>query len=116
MQKNDVVLLVAIWAFLSAVGALIGIIAIAAFAFPEASLGEDYFGLSIATVALLAYLGVAVAAGVGLIMREEWGRITAIVHAVLSLFAIPFGTVVGVLCLVYLLRRETREYFLAVDK
>ena len=111
MERNDVLLLIAIWEFLTAAGALIGVVAIAVFAFPDTNDAGGYFGLSIATVALLAYFGLAVAAGVGLIMRKEWGRIAAIIHAALSLIRIPFGTIIGALALVYLLRSKTREYF-----
>ena len=33
------------------------------------------------------------------------------IHAVLSLFAIPCGTIIGILVLIYLMKPETREYF-----
>jgi hypothetical protein len=39
------------------------------------------------------------------------GWILAIVNAVLDLFNIPFGTVIGVPSLIYLFRKEVREYF-----
>ena len=111
MKRSDVLLLIAIWQFLTAAGALIGIIAIAVFAFPDTNDAGGYFGLSIATVILLAYFGLAVAAGVGLLMVQRWGRVAAIVHAALSLLSIPFGTIIGALTLAYLLRSKTREYF-----
>ena len=111
MKGNDVLLLIAIWQFLTAAVVLIGIIAIAVFAFPDTNDAGGYFGLSVATVILLAYFGLAVAAGVGLLMTKQWGRVAAIVHAALSLLNIPFGTIIGALTLVYLLRSKTREYF-----
>ena len=111
MRKSDVLVLIAVWEFLTAAGAVIGITAIAVFAFPEAGDAGAYFGLSIAVVVLLAFAVLAVAAGVGLLSRKEWGRILSIVHAALSLFNIPFGTVIGALVLVYLFRSKTREYF-----
>ena len=111
MKGNDVLLLIAIWQFLTAAGAFIGIVAIAVFAFPDVSDAGGYFGLSVATVILLGYFGLAVAAGVGLLMGKQWGRIAAIVHAALSLLSAPFGTIIGALTLVYLLRSKTREYF-----
>ena len=59
----------------------------------------------------LAFTSLAVGAGVGLLASKEWGRVLAIVHSALSLFNIPFGTAIGALALVYLLRSRTREYF-----
>ena len=111
MKSSDVLLLIAIWEFLTAAVVLIIVVAIGVFAFPDASDAGGYFGLSVATVAFLAYSGLAVAAGVGLLMVQQWGRIAAIVHAALSLLIIPFGTIIGALTLVYLLRSKTRGYF-----
>jgi len=114
MQRNDLVVLIAVWELVTAVGAFIGVVSIAVFPFPEAiDQGNTgaLFGLSIATAVLLAFIGLSVAAAVGLLSRKEWGRITAIVHAVVSLIRIPFGTVIGILVLIYLTRPRTREYF-----
>ena len=114
MQRNDLVVLIAVWELVTAVGAVIGAVSIAVFAFPQAVDRGDagsLFGLSIAIVMLLAWVGLSVAAAVGLISRKEWGRITAIVHAALSLIRIPFGTIVGILVLIYLTRPGTRDYF-----
>jgi len=36
------------------------------------------------------------AAGVSLLMRKSWGRIFAIIVAILSLIKIPFGTALGI--------------------
>lgn len=111
MRKSDILLLIAVWDFLTAVGPLVGIIAIAVFAFPDADDAGAYFGLSVATVVLLAYFGLSTMAGVGLITAKEWGRIMAVIHAATDLVLIPFGTVIGALTLVYLTRPSTREYF-----
>jgi uncharacterized membrane protein (DUF2068 family) len=45
----------------------------------------------------------AAVAGWGLMERTEWGRIVAIVAAVLCLFKFPLGTVIGIGTLVMLL-------------
>ena len=117
MKRPDLLIVIAIWEFLSALGSLIGIVAILIFAFPGISPyagppdAGSIFGLSIGMLFLLAGAGIAVAGGVGLILGEEWGRILTMVHAVLSLFAIPCGTVIGILVLIYLMRAEVREYF-----
>ena len=118
MKRPDLLLLVAIWAFFSAFLYLIGIAAIAIFAFPEA-LGFMYgpanigsiFGMSTGMFVLLCCSGLSLAGGIGILKAKSWGRIISIVVAVLSLFWIPVGTVIGVLVLMYLTRSEVREYF-----
>ena len=118
MKRPDLLLLVAIWAFFSAFLYLIGIAAIAIFAFPEA-LGFMYgpanvgsiFGMSFGIFVLLCCMGLSLAGGIGILKAKSWGRIISIVVAVLSLFWIPVGTVLGVLVLIYLAKAEVREYF-----
>ena len=73
-------------------------------------------GLSIGTLVLLAYLGLSLAAGIGLLMEKEWGRISGIVHAALSLLWFPIGTVIGIITLIYLTKAEVREYFESARK
>jgi len=114
VKKPELLLLIAIWRFIAAALLAIGIIAIAVFAFPEAIREENagsLFGLSIAIVTLLALFSLSVAAGIGLIKGKYWGWLLAIFNAVLDLFNIPFGTVIGILSLIYLFRKEVREYF-----
>ena len=121
MKRPDLLLLVAIWQFLNSFLCLIGIAAIAIFAFPGAlghygavNVGSDIgaiFGLSIAILFLLCCIGLSVAGGIGLLLGKTWGRIVSIVNAVLSLLSIPIGTVIGILVLIYLTRTEVREYF-----
>ena len=119
MKRPDLLGAIAIWRFIAASLLAVGIIAIAVFAFPEAV--EDMeagslFGLSMAIIVLLTLISLSVAAGIGLIKGKSWGWILAIVNAVLDLFSIPFGTVIGVLSLIYLLRKEVREYFATAEK
>jgi hypothetical protein len=53
----------------------------------------------------------AVAAGFGLMERSQWGRVVAIVAAILSLLRFPFGTALGIWTLVMLLGyRNTTLY------
>ncbi len=118
VKRPDLLILIAIWEFITAFGALIGISAIAVFAFPDvirplwgpASTG-GIFGLSIAVLVLLCYIGIATAGGLGLLNGKEWGRILSIAHAALSLFWIPVGTVIGILSIIYLTRSEVTDYF-----
>jgi len=119
VKKPDLLIAIAIWRFITASFLAIGIIAIAVFAFPEAVDNSDtgaLFGLSIAIIALLVLISLSVAAGIGLIKGKSWGWTLAIVNAVLDLFSIPFGTIIGVLSLIYLLRKEVREYFAAAQQ
>ena len=118
MKRPDLVILIAVWHFINAFGALIGIIAMGAFAFPSVvrfaavpGTASALAGMSIGALCLLAFLGVAVAGGIGLLLGKEWGRILSIVHAALNLFFIPIGTVLGILALIYLLKADVRDYF-----
>ena len=126
MKKPDLLVLVAIWQFINAFLLLIGIAAIAVFAFPDALGYYEFpgalnhhgiidvgaiFGLSIAIFFLVCFIGLSVAGGIGLLLGKGWGRIISIVNAVLSLMNFPIGTVIGVLVLIYLTRPDVREYF-----
>lgn len=53
----------------------------------------------------------AVAAGWGLMEHAQWGRVVAIIAAVLSLLKFPFGTALGIFTLIVLLGyRNARLY------
>jgi hypothetical protein len=114
VKKPGLLLLIAIWRFIAASMLAIGTIAIAVFALPEAVRDADTgppLGWSIVIIWLLLLIGLSVAAGIGLIKGKSWGRTLAIVNAVLDLFSFPFITVIGVLSLIYLFRKEVKEYF-----
>jgi len=114
VKKPELILLIAIWRFIAASLLGIVIIVLAVFAIPEAVRDENagsLIALSIGIVALLALIGLTVAAGIGLIKGKSWGWTLAIVNAVLDLFSFPFITIIGVLSLIYLFRKEVREYF-----
>ena len=51
------------------------------------------------------------AAGYGLLARKAWGRIVAILVAVLDLFNIPIGTAIGIYALWVLTDERASEYF-----
>ncbi len=50
-------------------------------------------------------------AGYGLLKRRQWGRVLAIVVAIIDLPAFPFGTALGVYTLSILLHGETQHLF-----
>jgi hypothetical protein len=52
---------------------------------------------------LVLRAGLAIAAGWGLMEHTQWGRLVAIVAAILCLLKIPFGTAMGIWTLVMLL-------------
>jgi hypothetical protein len=52
--------------------------------------------LSAIAVVLLCKAAVGIAAGLGLLQRQDWGRILAIVVGAVSLINVPFGTAIGV--------------------
>jgi hypothetical protein len=124
MRRPELVLLVAVWEFITAFFAFIGLMAVVLVGFTAViseyryGVGMDrtgyigaLFGLSVATLILVIYIVISVTGGIGLLRGKEWGRIVSIVHAGLSCFAIPVGTIVGILTLIYLTRTEVRDYF-----
>jgi hypothetical protein len=120
VKRPDLLLLIAIWEFITAFGALIGISAIAVFVFPDtinhtwgSAIPGAIFGLSIGILVLLCYVGLAIAGGIGILQGREWGRVLSIAHAALSLFWFPVGTVIGILSIVYLTRPVVTDYIKA---
>ena len=112
MRQRDVILLIAIWQFLTALGPFMFFLAIGVFMpFRGGFLPFAGFFFGVMFLFVLAWIALAVGAGVGLLQRREWGRVLGLVHAALSLLWFPIGTVIGALVLVYLTREETREYF-----
>jgi hypothetical protein len=127
MKKPDMLILIAIWQFITAFFAFIGIAAISIFAIPAVTNEWSYhfsdgyrmgmvggiFGLSIAILVLLCFLALAIAGGIGLLLNKghEWARIVSIIHSGLSLLAVPIGTVIGTLSIIYLTKQEVRDYF-----
>ena len=129
MKRPDLLVLIAVWMFLSALGILIGIAAVSSMFFftypwmcwdgigawgmwdmPQMG-GFAIFALGVAVLVMVAYFILALMGGIGLLKGKEWGRVLSIVHAALSLFWIPVGTVIGILVIIYLVKPEVREYF-----
>lgn len=127
MKKPDMLILIAIWQFLTAFCAFVGIAAISIFAFPAVlnewsyRFGDGYrmgmvggiFGLSIAILVLVCFLALAIAGGIGLLLNKghEWARVVSIIHSGLSLVVVPIGTVIGTMSIIYLTRAEVKDYF-----
>jgi hypothetical protein len=61
---------------------------------------------------LLVVLGIpGLVAGAGLLARQSWARILAIVVGILGLVNFPIGTVIGVYALFVLMQDAAAEYF-----
>ncbi len=72
----------------------------------DGSTPPEWLGPTIFHIVWIALLGRAVLAlvtGWGLLEHTQWGRIVAIVAAILSLIKFPFGTALGVWTLIVLL-------------
>jgi hypothetical protein len=72
----------------------------------DGSVPPLWFGPAIMHLIWVALFGraiLAVVAGWGLLERTQWGRIVAIVAAILSLIRFPLGTALGIWTLIVLL-------------
>ena len=95
-----------------ALGGTAGIVGAAAD--PEdARIAIPFIGLTgIAVVIILLTLSLpGIFAGWGLLNFKPWARILAIVLAILHLFNIPFGTILGIYALWVLLNKNTETLF-----
>jgi len=59
--------------------------------------------IQIVGVALLVKGGLGLVAGIGLLQRESWARVLAIVVGIIGLLSVPFGTALGIYTLWVLL-------------
>jgi hypothetical protein len=67
--------------------------------------------LSVIGIFVLAKAACGFIAGWGLLQREAWARVVALVLAFISLFNIPFGTAVGVYTMWVLLPSESQHEY-----
>ena len=125
MKRPDLIVLIAVWEFLSAFGIFLvigGIVSAFFFAIPGMWWWDSMWWapnisvitilvMSVVLLVVLAYFIIALMGGVGLLKGKEWGRILGIVHAALSVFWVPIGTVIGILVLIYLTKPEVSDYF-----
>ena len=62
--------------------------------------------------ALMVVLGLpGIIAGYGLLKRRPWARGLAVAVAILNLFNVPIGTVIGIYTLLVLMQTGAEEYF-----
>ena len=83
---------------------------------PEAPTGFLRPLLSVIAIFILAKAAGGFVAGWGLMQREAWARVVAVVLAFISLFNIPFGTAIGVYTMWVLLPSDAqRDYDALVE-
>ena len=70
--------------------------------------------LSVLAIVVLAKALLGFLAGWGLLQREPWARVVALVLAFISLFNIPFGTAVGVYTMWVLLPGQSEQEYEAL--
>jgi hypothetical protein len=78
---------------------------------PEAPTGFLRPLLSVIGIFVLAKAAIGFLAGWGLMHREPWARVIALVLGFVSLFNIPFGTAVGVYTLWVLLPAQSQHEY-----
>jgi hypothetical protein len=116
-KQNHITLLgvlhIARGAFVLLVGVLLFAILTGIGAISDDSTALGVLGfIGTALMLLLTALAVpSVLAGIGILLRREWGRILALVVGILSLIDIPIGTAVGVYSIWVLMNDETRALF-----
>jgi hypothetical protein len=81
---------------------------------PEAPTGFLRPLLSVIAIFVLAKAACGFIAGWGLLQREPWARIIALVLGFIALFNIPFGTAVGVYTLWVLLPTQSEQEYDAI--
>ncbi|APV44527.1 hypothetical protein Dform_01195 [Dehalogenimonas formicexedens] len=123
MKKPDLLVLIAVWEFLTSLMSIVGLGAIIVVGLQtrtwwmRQNVDFDlyspwiHFGLIVGGVICLIYAVLALAAGIGLLSGKEYGRIMSLIHGGFSLLVFPVGTVIGVLQIVYLTRSDVRAYF-----
>lgn len=96
---------------------LIGAIAFVFFAGIGTITGDSTAMGVLGLIGLLAaiFMGIlaipSILAGVGLLQRQEWGRILALVVGIISLIDVPFGTALGIYSIWLLMDDGTRTLF-----
>jgi hypothetical protein len=81
---------------------------------PETPTGFLRSLLSVVAIFILVKAACGFLAGWGLLQRESWARVIALVLGFISLFNIPFGTAVGVYTLWVLLPAQSQQEYEAL--
>jgi hypothetical protein len=70
--------------------------------------------IGVVSVLFFAVLGLpGILAGIGMLRRQQWGRILGIIIGLLSLLSVPIGTAIGIYTLFVLFQDSANDYFAA---
>jgi hypothetical protein len=70
--------------------------------------------IGLVAIFVMTFVGLpSIIAGIGLLRRKEWGRILALIVGFISLIDIPFGTALGIYCILMLMDEEGKRLFSA---
>jgi hypothetical protein len=72
--------------------------------------------LSMIALLLMVKAAAGIAAGIGLLQRQDWGRLMALVLGVISLINIPFGTAIGIYTLWVLVSPGADQEYAALTR
>lgn len=68
--------------------------------------------IGLIAVMVMTFIGLpSIIAGIGLLRRQEWGRILALIVGFLSLIDVPIGTALGVYSIMMLMDDEAKSHF-----
>ena len=73
----------------------------------------DFIHRILSLIAIMVFVkgAFSLAAGIGLLMREGWGRILALVMGCVSLLSLPFGTAIGIYTLWVLMSQNAEHEY-----
>lgn len=78
--------------------------------------GMPFMFMRFAWMALVIRVGLAFAAGFGLLQKTTWGRVVAIIAGCIALIHFPFGTALGIWTLVVLLNAPNAAGYQAMAR
>ena len=120
-KRPDGVILIAIYQFISSIPGIILGTAILAIALPAVIQGvrdqigliAAIFGISLLVLFTLGFSLILIVSGIGLIAMKNWARWVACALALLIIWAVPIGTLIGGLILFYLLQEDVKQHFVS---
>ena len=118
-KRSDGVILIAIYQFIASIPGLVVGIATLVIALPAViqsvrdriGLIAAIFGISLVVLFTLGMSIISIVSGIGLIAMKNWARWVACALALLIIWVVPIGTLIGSLILFYLLQEDVKQHF-----